>query len=187
MSLASLRTLLASLSFFTCSSLFATPLVVDVAGIQSHGFVGDPDNAVLNFHIGANATIISIGYSVGLTADMPSFLSDMGVNLTNSAQSDGVFVRPGYLDFSPGSGTYNGFAVLADIGLGFNVGSDGILRLEFFEFFDDIFPGVEGQWDFGTLTIDYEAAQAVPEPGSFLLTGAGLGLLGYTRRRRVNR
>lgn len=187
MSLASLRTLLASLSFFTCTSLFATPLGVDVAGIQSQGYPGDPDNTILNFNIGANATIVSIGYAVGLSATFPSFLSEFGVALTDSAQSAGVYIAPGYLDQFPGTGTYNGFAVLADIGLGFDVGSDGILRLEFFEFFDDFFPGADGQWDFGTLTINYEAAQAVPEPGSFLLTGAGLGLLGYTRRRRAVR
>lgn len=185
MSLASLRALLASLSFFTCTSLFATPLVVDVTGLQSHGFFGDPDNTVLTFDVGANATIVSIAYTVGLSATEPSFLSEIGVGLTDSAQTDGVFVAPGFAEPFPGVGVYTGFANLADLGLGFNVGSDGILRLEFFEFFDD-FLGADGQWDFGTITIDYQAAQAVPEPASGLLLAGGLGLLAYTRRR-VNR
>jgi len=186
MSLATLRTLLVSLSFFTCTSLFATPLVVDVTGIQSHGNPGDPDNTVLNFHIGAYANIVSIGYAVGLSATDPSYLSEFGVLLTGSDQGDGIFVAPGFAESFPGTGVYSGFANLAEIGLSLQVGADGILRLEFFEFYDD-FLGSDGQWDFGTITFNYEVAQEVPEPASGLLIGAGLAMMGYSVRRRAGR
>ena len=73
---------------------------------------------------------------------------------------------------------------LAPQHLDFRVGADGFLRLEFFEDWDDI-AGVDGAWDFGTITFNAEQAPtAVPEPATSLLFGAGLALPGYAGRRR---
>jgi hypothetical protein len=183
MSLSLLNKLLVSMSFFACASLCAAPLTIDVAGIQSHGEIGDAGNTVLTFNVGANATITSIDYSVNLTANSPSWLSELGLAFTDSDGVEGVVFNPGFDDTFDGTATYSGSADLIDFGLSFNVGSDGILRLEFYEDFDD-FAGADGIWNFGSITfgIDPEPA-AVPEPSTALLLGAGVMLIGFGRRR----
>ncbi|HEX8477958.1 MAG TPA: PEP-CTERM sorting domain-containing protein [Telluria sp.] len=184
MKLSTLHKVFAGLSFFACSTLFAAPLVVDVAGVQSVGEIGDTGNTVLTYNVGANARVTSISYSVNLTAFDPSWLADFGLAFTDSDGIEGVIFNPGFDDTDPGTATYADSAILADFGLDFNVGSDGILRLEFYEDFDD-FAGVDGVWNFGTLTFGIEPVAAVPEPSTALLFGAGVAMLGYGRRRRT--
>ncbi len=189
MKIITFKKLLASLSLLASSSLFAAPVTFDVTGIQSHGLYGDPDNTVVLLDVGANSVVTSIAYDVTLTADSPSWLADMVVGFENSKQTDGVFFTPGIAEWFPGTMSYSGFADLALLGLAFEVGVDGILRLEFFEDWDDLV-GVDGQWDFGTITfgietVDVEEPGEVPEPSTTLLIGAGLAMLGYTGRRRA--
>ena len=187
MSLSSLNKMLASLSFFACTSLFAAPIVIDVTGVQSIGEFGDSGNTVMTYNVGANATITNVSYSVNLTATSPSWLSEIGFAISDSAVTDGVLFTPGVGDDDPGTATYANNIMLADFGLGFNVGADGLLRVEFFEDFDDggVFP--DGRWNFGTITIAFEpdAVAAVPEPATALLLGAGVMMMGYGRRRRA--
>jgi hypothetical protein len=144
---------------------------------------------VVLLDVGANSVVTSIAYDVTLTADSPSWLADMVVGFENSKQTDGVFFTPGIEEWFPGIMSYLGFADLALLGLAFEVGVDGILRLEFFEDWDDLV-GVDGQWDFGTITfgietVDVEEPGEVPEPSTTLLIGAGLAMLGDTGRRRA--
>jgi hypothetical protein len=183
MSLSSLNKLLVSLSFFACTSLFAAPLTITIAGVESHGEIGDADNTVLTFNVGNNSTITSIDYSFNLTAIDPSWLSEIGLAFTDSKGNAGVVFNPGDGDTFPGTETYSGSADLIDFGLDFKVGNDGILRLEFYEDFDD-FSGVDGIWNFGTITFGIEPEVVdVPEPSTALLLGAGVMLIGYGRRR----
>jgi len=190
---------LAGLSFFACASLFAAPLTVNVAGIQSHGEIGDSNNTVLNFNVGAGSTINAISYSLNLTAFSPSWLSEIGLSFTDSDGIEGVVFNPGFEDEAAGTATYSDSADLAALGLSFQVGADGILRLEFYEDYDD-FDGPDGQWNFGTITFDIAGyvpggpdvppvdpgtPGEVPEPATALLMAAGLGMIGYGRRRRA--
>ncbi len=64
--------------------------------------------------------------------------------------------------------------------LSFAVGSDGLLRLEFYETYDDV--GIQdGMWNSGTLTL---GVTAVPEPGTYGLMALGMvGVLLAARRR----
>jgi hypothetical protein len=185
MSISSLSKFLVSLSFFACSSVFAGLLTVDVTGIQSVGELDDPNNTVLTFDIGPNSRITSISYSVDVTALSPSWLSELGLYFSNSKGTEGIYFNPGLPDQDPGSASYSDSADLIAFGLDFKIGNDGILRLEFFEDFDDMM-GVDGIWNFGTITFGYEEQVVdVPEPSSILLLGAGLAMLGYARRRRA--
>jgi hypothetical protein len=195
MKLSSVAKALASLSFLACTSLFAAPLVVDVTGVQSVGEIGDPGNTVMNLNVGANATITAISYSVNLTAFNPSWLSEIGLAFTDSDGIEGVVFNPGFDDENPGTATYADSADLTALGLSFSVGADGILRLEFYEDFDDAQVNPDGRWNFGTITFNVEGGTVlppvdpgtpggqVPEPASALLIGAGLAALGYRRRR----
>lgn len=178
------KQLIAGLSLLACSSLFAAPLTVDVSGIQSHAGLRGGQNTVLTYDIGANSTITSVSYSVNLTAFSPSWLSEIGLAFTDSNVLDGVLLRPGVGVTNAGTGTYSDVVDLVAQGLSFAVGSDGILRLEFYESFDD-FAGADGIWNFGTITFGIDTVESeVPEPASGLLLGAGLAMLGYAKRRR---
>ena len=126
MSLASFNKLLVSLSLFACASVFAAPLVVNVAGIQSQGEIGESGNTVLTYDVGANSVITSVAYSFNLTAFSPSWLSEIGLAFTDSDGFDGVVFNPGFGDSIPGTATYAGFADLVDLDLDFAVGADVI-------------------------------------------------------------
>lgn len=186
MLLSKLQKLLVGLSFLCCTSVFAVPLTVDVAGVPSIGLFGDVNNVVFSFDVGADKTVIGISYDVSLTAFDPSFLSEISLAVTNSSASSGVFLTPGFGNDLSGTGTFAGLLDVAAAGLTFSVGTDGILRLEFFDAFDDpeVFP--DGRWNFGTVTFSFADDNDVPEPASGLLIGAGLAGIGYaTRRRRI--
>lgn len=187
MKLATLSKALVSLSLLACTSLFAAQLVVDVTGVQSFGLQGNPGNTVFTYNVGAGATVTSIGFDINLTAISPSWLSEIGVAFTDSA-GNGVMLNPGGDDEFQGTASYTGYFDLSDYGLVFQVGADGILRLEFFESFND-YTGADGFWNFGSLTfgITPQAVVGVPEPGTGILLGMGLAAIGYAVRRRTRR
>ena len=117
----------------------------DVAGIYSNDPYGSPINEVFNLDVGANAWVTGIGWDVAIYADTPSWLSEMQVAFEDSTQSAGVFLTVGVGDDFPGDGAYSSGGIVDLIGLGlqFQVGADGKLRMEFFEGFDDF----ENDWD----------------------------------------
>lgn len=186
MSLNSLKKLLAGLSLLVCTSAFAGPLTFTFSdGFDSVGEFGDPDNIVLNLGVGANARITSVSYAVNVTAYDPSWLDELSFAFTNSKVTEGVILEPGLGDLVSGTTDYSGTIDLVLNGLDFTVGVDGILRLEFFEYFDDddVFP--DGRWNFGSITFGiepFEEPAPVPEPASTLLVAAGLAAMAYRRR-----
>jgi hypothetical protein len=191
MPLRSLKNLLVGLSLLICTSAFAVPFVVNVAGVQSFGAPGAAGNTIFTLNVGAGSRITGIAYDVNLTAYTPSYLSEIGLYFSDSAQSTGVYFTPGFEDLNPGTGNYADSASLIDLGLDFTVGADGLLRLEFFEDFNDSAVSPDGTWNFGTITFDVtgdnvpvDPGTDIPEPATGMLMGAGLALMGFMARRR---
>lgn len=161
-------------------------VVVDVSGIQSYDLVGTPGNTVLVFDVGSLATITSVSWNFTFTAYDPSWLADFEVHFGSTAGLDGVVFTPSDT-WDAGTESHSGSANLVDLGLSFDVGADGKLRIEFAENYKDLGAGVaDGQWDSGTLTIGYDnhLAAAVPEPETYAMMMLGLGIVGALARRR---
>jgi hypothetical protein len=189
MALQSLTKLLVGLSFFACTSVFAAPLTFDVTGQQSFGVRGQPENPIFTFNVGANATVVSVSYNVNITAFDPSYLSELGLAFTATDLNIGAGLLPGFGVDASGTGSYSGMSDLVAQDLSFSVGADGILRLEFFEGYDDGAVSPDGIWNFGTVTFNFagdavDPGTDVPEPATGLLLGAGLAAMGYAARRR---
>lgn len=186
MSLNVLKKMIVSSILLASTSLHAAQMTVDINGIDSYGSFRSPDNAVLNYNIGANSYITGVTYSVNITAYSPSWLSEMGFAFTNSKVTDGVLLTPAFIYDDPGTGTFSSALNLVLQNLDFYVGADGILRLEFYEEFNDSSVSPDGRWNFGSITFEYtpEVVNAVPEPATALLLGGGAMLMGFISRRR---
>ncbi len=154
---------------------------IEVSGIGSYHEIREAGNVIIDVFIGSNHRVTGIGWDVTIEAFSPSWYHEMGVELASST-GDGVIVVPGEGDtFSGGPASYssNGIIDFISQGLDYSVNADGILRLEFFEDFDDWQVNPDGVWNSGTITVQH----VVPAPSSFALLGFG-GLVAVRRRRR---
>lgn len=162
--------------------------VVDVSGIQSFSELGSPDNTVVVLDLGSLATVTSIAWNLNFTAFSPSWLSELTVLFTSSAGGDGVIFTPSATS-APGTESDSGSADLVDLGLSFEVGTDGKLYIEFGEDFDDATVNPDGRWNSGSFTIGYDdhvTVTPVPEPETYAMLLLGLGAVGALARRRRN-
>lgn len=164
----------------------AAPVTFDVAGIQSLGEKGASANTVREINLGANAEIKGVRYTVNVTSVGKSWLSEMSLLFGDSTQSVGLELNFGN-DNTVGTATYSDSFDLVAQGLNFMVGSDGILRLEFFDSYFDNVGAFDGTWNFGTITFDVASANTVPEPASLALVVLALAGMGVTATRRPSR
>jgi hypothetical protein len=148
--------------------------------IPSFDLEGTPGNFIADLAVGAG-TIHGVGWDTTQSAFSPSWLSEQTVSFANAGDAPGLYLTPspdavsGTMSYSSGGIVDLEGAAIPDVVIG-----SGVLRLEFFETFED-FPGADdGAWLEGsTITLDFAA---VPAPGAIALLGLG-GLASIRRRR----
>lgn len=181
-----LKKMLVGLSFLVSASAFSAPVSVNLTNVESVSVYSDGDNSVVFVDLGANARLTGISYSVNLTAFEPSWLADMWVAFedTDVAAPSYFYFNPGFEIIEPGTASYSGMIDLTDAIPEFRVGADGLLRLQFYDSFNDL-PGADGIWNFANFIFEVEPwPSPVPEPASVLLLAAGLAAM---RRASIHR
>ncbi len=142
---------------------------------------GDSDNLILDLNLGGAATMHGIGWDVTQTTIGASWLSEQVVSFAEAGGAPALYLTTSGTG-APGteSNASAGIVDLGDAGIPDLVMASGVLRMEFFESFDDVADAIDGHWLEGsTLTFDMTV---VPAPGALALLG--LGGLATARRRR---
>jgi len=147
-------------------------LTIDISGLSSNDFQGDPDNHVLSVFYGAGASITSIGWYVNLTTVGISWADEATITF-----QDTVSLIPGAGDaFTVSNMNYQGSSATF-----FQAGSDGMIQIELHETgFDDNPDGPDAIYEAGSYIV---IGNALPSPGTVIYLGLA-GLIG-TRRARV--
>ncbi len=157
-------------------------IVVNAAGIASFDAQNAAGNTVLTLNAIPGSLVDAISYNLSIATVGASWLSEATVLFTNSS-GDGVMLTPGYAaPDGPGVGTYSDSVLLSNFGLTFNIGSDGLLFVQFFETFDDVAGAADAFYTAGNIT--FGNIGPVPEPATYGLMALGLlGVVGAARRK----
>ena len=157
--------------------------IINVTGITSVAVAGAAGNTVLSFNVGAGSSVVGIGWDVNNTATSPSWLSEMAVGFRNTDNTGGVNLTVGVGDDMPGTAAYSSGGILDLIGLGlsFTANANGLVRVEFYESFNDSEVNPDGIWNSGSLTL---RVVPVPEPATYGMMALGLLAMGAFVRRR---
>ena len=133
--------------------------IVYPVGAESWDLLGDPDNDVrlvdlaawMGLPSGTPLTLIGLGWDVHLSTVGTSWLSEIRAQFTDPDGSGGpdenITLSAGAKSSEPGTleASSDGIVVFADSGIAPLVLSTGVMRLEFFERFDDVADEIDGR------------------------------------------
>ncbi|GAB4177118.1 MAG: hypothetical protein Kow0020_13070 [Wenzhouxiangellaceae bacterium] len=128
------------------------PACLDVTGIASWDGLDDTDNIVIDLNIGAGNSLTGVAWDVNIATVGGSWRSEARVLLsdsTGSADPEGIVITPGFADSSSGQSDYSSGGVIdfSDNSLpDITTQPDGILRLQFYDSFDDFADAVDANW-----------------------------------------
>jgi PEP-CTERM motif len=160
--------------------LAGTDLMIDVTGVNTDAEEGDAANTVRVYQLNPGALVDGVTWSMVISAFTPSYLSEATISFLSSA-GNGVYLTPGVGDdFAGLNASYSGSVLLSDLALSFNVEADGLLRVEFFESFDDAAVNPDGLFVSGNVTF----TNVVPEPATYGMMALGLLAVGAVACRR---
>lgn len=162
---------------------------IDISGVATWDLLSDPSNVVMLVDLGAlkgvpggPVAMTGIGWDTTQTATGASWLSEMSIYFDDNIAPDftGLFLSPGAGYSFPGTASFSsgGVIKLADYAIPDVNLPNGIMRLEFFEGFDDVADAIDGIFEAGSLL---HVQCDVPEPASLALLGVA-GLLAFRRR-----
>ncbi|MGK7295588.1 MAG: hypothetical protein ACNS61_07165 [Candidatus Wenzhouxiangella sp. M2_3B_020] len=125
---------------------------LDMSNIDSWDSLDDRSNRVIDLDVGADRTLVGVAWDVGLETFAGSWLSDATVLISDtngSSDRDAILLSPGFEAEEPGDREFSsgGIVLFAPEGLPEpETGADGILRLQFFELFDDAPNAIDASW-----------------------------------------
>lgn len=126
---------------------------VDMTGIDSWDGIDDTDNIIIDLNIGAGNSMTGGSWDVGIASAGASWLSEATIlfsDSTGSADPNGINLSPGAGEDAPGDMEFSSGGVVLDFSDNalpdVIAGADGILRLQFFESFDDDPDLVDANW-----------------------------------------
>ena len=164
---------LAAVAALAGTAVAGNSITIDVSGVNSWGFQGDPQNEFIDVFVGAGASITNIAWDVNLTTLGISW-ADENTMTFNGAESVNVALGDA---FTVSNANYAGSQ-----GSGLVLDASGMLSIEVHEVgFDDNPGDIDSFFNSGTVTISY-----VPAPGALAVLGMG-GLVAGRRRRRCRR
>ncbi len=162
---------------------------IDVTGVVSYDALGSPNNTVLVVDVaalfgrpsGTQMLITGIGWDVTITTEGFSWLSEASIYFDDNINPDlsGLFLRPGVGNNQPGSMPFFSDPIdLSDNNVPNIVLPDGVLRMEFYETFDDVAGMADATWS-GTITL------GIPFPAPGAAAVFGIAAFAGSRRRRA--
>jgi len=125
---------------------------VDMTGINSWDSLDDADNVFIDVDISSSLKVVGVAWDVGIASIGDSWLADASVLVSNSsgsADANAVILSPGFQVEAPGNQEFSsgGVVMFADEELPeVEPNGDGIVRLQFFEGFDDLPDAIDSEW-----------------------------------------
>lgn len=140
--------------------------ILDISGEQSWDSLYDSSNTILYVPINAGDLMTGIGWDVNLATIGYSWLSEARFYFDGSDRDGyGLFLTPGYLDGTPGTGYYTNSVIdLVANGIPYiPIQADGQLWIELFEGYDDVNDAADADWlTTSLLTIEHGGAPSPP-------------------------